>query len=66
LIQREFVVPEAASLVAYIASLQAPVEAQVGPLPWPAFLESLEQTIEKRLRSGPVTYRTAQCLFVCS
>jgi hypothetical protein len=63
---REFVVPHAAPLVGYVASLRAPIEAQVGVLPWTAFLDALEHGIEKRLRSGPVTYRAAQSLFICS
>jgi len=66
LMRRDFVVPEAGPLVAYVDSARAPIEAEVGPVPWRSFLDALQRKIEDRLRSGPVTYSTAQCLFICS
>jgi hypothetical protein len=66
LMDRDFVVPEAAPLIDYIASLHAPIEAEVGALDWPAFLDALQREVDNRLRSGPISYRTTTCLFVCS
>jgi ubiquinone/menaquinone biosynthesis C-methylase UbiE len=65
LVHRDFSVPEAPPLVAFVDSLRTPIEAELGPLPWSRVLAELEARIEQRLRAGPITYRSVQCVFVC-
>ena len=62
---RDFSVPEAAPLVAFVDSLRTPIEAELGLLPWPKVLAELEVRIEQQLRSGPIRYQSVQCVFVC-
>lgn len=65
LVPRDFSVPEAGPLVAFVDSLRTPIEAELRPLPWPRVLAELDARIEQQLRSGPIRYHSVQCVFIC-
>ena len=63
---QDFAVPEVDPLLNYLHSARDPIEAEVGSVPWDAFMTVLRQLLQQRLDRGPISYRTTQVVFECS